>query len=326
MIYQSSPSLQVCQGTYAWVDNFVPFVARELGLDVARVQVYRWLDSFDFEGADCPSQTAGCTHGSQASSLKPFLLHELVHTVLATLDYPYQPFFGEGIAYALDPWTGSGLGPIYVASSTGQGLPDPRPWMTMARNDLNYSMAGSFVMFLLARHGPTKFLEFTRELGTSRDMNVIERSFRITYGLELNREAELFMEGVPCTSQFFNPAVYDCMSPNVPWEGDQWSLSGVMDCGSDDVVGGFGPDESWASIRSVTLDVPTSGQYYLRAESDGEIRVRIGPCSRCPWADGGVTIYSAPEPIGVELAAGTHYVRIQALSDKTPGFDIVLSQ
>lgn len=323
--YESTSSLQVCEGTYKRIDNFVPFVAGQLQLEVDRVQTYRWLDADDFEESDCPEWSDGCARGRLAASLQPFLPHELVHTVLTTAGYPYQPFFSEGIAEALDPWSGDGLGAIYLVPFVGMdGLGDPRPAMTGDVQDFPYVVARSFVMFLLARHGSANFLEFTQGLGSSRNINVIEREFKAAYGVELDVEAELFMSGAPYAEQSFGPAVYDCTSPDVPWVGAQWSLSGVMDCASEDVAGGFGPEEAWPSIRSVTLEVPTSGRYDFRVNSDGEFDVQIGPCSRYPWQQGGAAVYDS-EPVNVELTAGTHFVRMRAMSDESPSFDIVLS-
>jgi hypothetical protein len=110
----------------------------------------------------------------------------------------------------------------------------------------------------------------------------------------------------------------------VPWEAPAWSFSGDMDCANEAVAGGFGPMEAWPSIRSVTLEVPTTGSYDLRVESDGELTVQLGPCSNCPWRLVSTLAYPS-EPVDVELEAGTHYLRIQAMSDESPSFDIVLS-
>ena len=322
VLYESSPSLQVCQGTHAWVDKFVPFVAGELGLDVGRIQHYRWLDESDYT---CSPEIIGCTSGIQASSLRPFLLHELVHTILYSLDFPYQPFFGEGIAFAFDPWYGENLGIRYLVHKKGaEKLADPRPYMTLGRQDLSYPLAGSFVMFLLARHDPAKFLTFLRELGTSRDMNIIEGAFRAAYGLELDDEAESFMTGVPCTEQSFGPGLYDCTSPEVPWTGDAWSFHDVMDCASETVAGGVGPERAWSSIRSVTLEVPATGFYQFSVKSDSNrIGVMLGPCSSCPWENSDVVVPSPGSKIA-ELEAGTHFVRIQAPSDETLNFEFSL--
>lgn len=319
--YESNPSLTVCGGTHAWADGFLPFVASELGVEVPKGQRYRWVGEDDLP---CDS-TSGCAPGSVGFSSKPFLLHELVHTTMNTLGYQSQPFFGEGIAYALDPWNGDGINQAYLIPWKGvDKLVDPRHHMTLDSDDLSYVVAGSFVMFLLARHGPGKFLRFSRELGGSRDMEVIREKFQLAYGIDLDDEAELFMVGAPCTEASFGPGIYDCTAPTLPWDGEQWVFDGVMDCANDDVAGGFGPDRNWGSVRAVTVDVPVAGRYRFLANSDAGISVRIGPCESCPWDRGGTAIDSSEEA-EVELDAGVHFLRIRAQSQETLAFRIVLS-
>ncbi len=323
MLYERDPAFQECRGTHAWVDNFVPFVASELGVDVSQLDMisYRWVAEADL---DCRDGVPGCADGTLAWAEKPFLLHELVHNVMAGLGYPYQPFFGEGIAVALDPWSGDRLNYRYVvAQQDTDRLADPRHWMTIGTRDLHYAMAGSFVMFLLARHGPAPFLEFTRALDASRDMAVIQKEFRAAYGVELDAEAELFMTGAPCTDDSHGPGVYDCTTPEILWDQPSWSFEGEMDCSSDTVAGGVGPDGDWSSIRSVTLEVPTTGRYYLQVESDGDLGVLLGPCDSCPWDQRDRFLY-APDVQSVELEAGVHFLRIQAPSSKATSFTVTL--
>lgn len=316
IIYESDNTLQPCGGTYAWVDNYVPFVARELGLDVPPMLRYQWLQEDDLP---CRDGVLGCSDEDLAWAQAPFLLHELVHSTMYASGYPYQPFFGEGLAYALDPWTGTdSLGPRYLLHWKGtERLVDPRPSMTLDTTDLSYITAGSFVMFLLARHGPAPFLKFVRALGESRDMTIIRQTFAASYGIALDDEAELFMTGAACTPDSFGPGLYDCTAEEVPWEGERWSLKGVMDCSSDGVVGGGGGN----SVRSVRLDVPKKGNYLIQASGDGEMHLLLGPCSSCPWErrDRG-----GPMPFGdlVELDAGTYFVRIQGRSSENTNFEI----
>lgn len=125
---ESSPWLQFCGGTHERLDDFVPFMTAQLGLAVPPVQTYRWLESYDFLTSGCSEGTIGCALGTLAVSQEPFLPHELVHTSLALLNRPYQPFFGERIAEALDPWAGDGVGPIYLGRIIGrEEFGDPRP-------------------------------------------------------------------------------------------------------------------------------------------------------------------------------------------------------
>ena len=123
--YRHSQSLHPCQGTFKYVDGFVPFVASELGLEAPRRQAYYWLDEKDYGETLCDPQRRGCADGGEGVSRDPWYLHELVHAVALGSGQEYQPFFGEGLAVALDPWDGDNLGPRYVLSPTPERLPDP---------------------------------------------------------------------------------------------------------------------------------------------------------------------------------------------------------
>lgn len=253
-------------------------------------------------------------------SMNPFLLHELVHAAMITLGYPYQPFFGEGLAVALDPLNGDGLGPTYGTAAV-EGLPDPRPWMTSSAEDLQYGVAGAFVGFLLSRHGGARFLKFASALGDSRDMPVIEKTFKAVYGTELAEEAKLYMVGVPCTQDSLGPALYDCTAPRVAWNEGSLAFSGVMDCASDDVAGGFSDEVGWPSIRSVSFEVPNSGNYWFHLKSDGDTTVQIGRCPGCPWQRD-IGRVEPTEEIVVKLEAGIHYARIRSRSNVSPSFTL----
>lgn len=256
-----------------------------------------------------------------ATSWKPFLPHELVHSLLTTLQYPYQPFFGEGIAAALDPLDGDGIRSTYlVRSSTMDTYGDPRSWMTMPTEELHYATAGAFVSFLLARHGPAKFLEFVSQLGTSRDMKVIEQTFGSVYDIELDVEAELFMIGAPCTDTSWNPMLYDCTGPEVPWDG-ALHLSDTMDCASDDVIGGYSPERTWPSVRAVTFSVPGPARYSIHLAGDENVGVQIGSCFDCPWQRD-VTILRAGDLRSEDLKAGLYYVHIVGNSSKKSDYTL----
>lgn len=321
--FKHSSSLEICQGTHTYIDGYVPFVAAELGLDAPTGLSYSWLDSEAFSKSPCRPFDLGCTPGNTALARSPFLLHEVVHAVAYESELSYQPFFGEGMAVALDPWQGSNMGPRYVTTIDPGPLPDPRDWMPLDVEDLHYYTAGSFVMFLLARHGPGPFVEMTRKLAGSRDMAVIRGVFGAAYGIALDDEAELFMTGAPCTDESFNLGLYDCTMPEVPWGATDWEFSGVMDCDSEDVAGGIGPDKAWRSIRSVTVEIAAPGLYQIVAQSDGDVLVQMGRCFGCPWQDRDVGVPMG-EVTRVELEAGTHYVRMRASSDESPSITVFM--
>lgn len=322
--YYASPSLEPCKGTPTYVDAFVPFVAGELGIPTPTGLQYVWLDSTDLAQTDCVNHS--CQISDFAVSPDPGHLHEVVHAVTWDNSMNQWPFFTEGIAVAYDPWNGDEMGPRYLIPVVpGEPLPDPRPMMLLPSADsIPYGVPGSFVAFLLSRHGPERFVDFTRHLTLPRTLDNLQEMFRRAYGSELDAEVDLFMYGPPCDDDAFPVRVYDCAMPNVPWaDAAQWSYSDVMDCHEGDILGGIGLDAAWHSIRSVTLDVPTSGRYVLSAVSDNDVDVQIGACFGCPWEPRSFLV-QAGEAVDVDLDAGPYYVRIRAMSDESPTVDVWL--
>jgi len=322
--YLSSRSLGACQGTHRYVDDFVPFLAGELGLEKPAGLEYQWLDEADFAGTPCRESISGCTRKDTAYARSPSLLHEIVHTVTWAAGMNNHLFFTEGLAVAYDPWLGEGVGPRYtIAVGPGEPLPDPRLTLDAGTDELDYTLAGSFVTFLLTRHGPEKFVSFSQRLRGDSSLTSIQASFRAIYGLDFDTEVELFRFGTSCDDTLFSVRVYDCMAPEVAWENDMWSFAAGMDCGADAVVGGLGAGSATPRIGSVTLNVPATGQYALSAEGDDGVVVQVGPCFGCPWIPGEVAVPAGRE-VTAKLAAGPHYVRIRAQAEDSDDVRAVL--
>ncbi len=322
--YHASPSLTPCAGTPGYVDGFVPFVASELGIDAPTDLRYVWLDDQALAKTSCVD--SGCQIENYAIAPQPAWLHELVHAVTSPAAMNSWPFFTEGIATAYDPWGGDGMAQRYaIPLQLGEPLPDPRPMMVQASpHDVHYGIAGSFVAFLLARHGPDRYVDFVQRLPQLQSLDKLRSLFSEIYGRDLDDEAELFMVGAPCEADPFPVLPYDCTMPEVPWaDGDAWSYSTSSDCEAEDVMGGFSPDQSWWSIHSVTLDVPRTGRYLFSAQSDGDVQIQIGACFGCPWEKRWFLIDTG-EAREVELDPGSYYVRIRRSSKEAPPLDVYL--
>jgi len=96
----------------------------------------------------------------------------------------------------MTPWLGDGIGPRYALSvGAGEPLADPRLELDAGTDDLDYGLAGSFVTFLLSRHGPDKFIIFSQRLDAGSTVDSIRSTFKIVYNLDFDEEAELFMVG-----------------------------------------------------------------------------------------------------------------------------------
>ena len=322
--YLSSPSLTACRGTHTYVDNFVPFLSNELGIArPARIQ-YQWLDEDDFDDTPCRDIVSGCARRSTAYAKEPALLHEIVHTVSSSAGMNGHLFFTEGLAVAYDPWLGDGLGPRYtIAVRPEDPLPDPRFGIDAGTDDLDYALAGSFVAFLLSRHGPQKFVSLSQQLGENSDLSAISASFKDVYDLEFDTEVELFRSGVPCGDSPFAVRVYDCTAPEVAWNDAVWTVAAGMDCSDDTVVGEDGADSTTPRIRSITFQIPATGQYTLSVEGSEGTAVQTGPCFGCPWLPGEIGI-AASGTVTAEFAAGSHYLRIRAEAGDSPMVRAVL--
>lgn len=312
--YLSSPSLQVCGGTHRQLDEFVDFVASEVGIPIPRGITYTWLD--DIADANCPEGVDGCARGNQAFSAAPLFPHEIVHAVAGPNRMSVWPFFAEGLAVAYDPWGGSSFGSRYVlVPNDGDPLPDPRLSLTLSAKDLFYPTAGSFVAFLLSRHGPGPFVAMTQRLPVERDLDALRQIFRDTYPTELDEEADLFMVGADCSKDAFPTLVYDCTMPEVAWETTQsWVYHRTIECSDDDVSGGYKPAQPFRSVHSVTLDVPTSGMYTFQVTSESDVVVQVGPCFGCPWERRDVWTGEGKSN-SVQLDAGPYYLRIVGWAD-----------
>lgn len=320
--YATSRDLHACAGTPVVADQFVPFIAGELDIELPPRLDYEWLSSAEYAQRDlCSGPSTGCSSGTQAYALDPLLLHELVHGVTGASGMNRAPFFTEGLAVAYDPLTRF-MESRYVAEFP-DGLDDPRPELTRPAGMVSYQTAGGFVSFLLTRYGPEKVVEISRMSRGGDGLAVIRANFRVVFGAELDTEAELYMrsDSLGCDTHVFDVRPQDCTMPEVAWSGDQWVHAGIMDCEDDTVAGGVGAT-MW---RSVTLEVPTAGRYLVRTFGEGG-RVRLGRCFGCPWEHDDVLLYgsSLPEAVAT-LEAGTYFVRMEARADDAPLVGVAVS-
>lgn len=320
LTYHASASIEVCEGTPAYVDGFVPFVAGELGIEAPTGLTYVWSDDPELTAAFCDLGGAKqCAKHGVAATINPALLHEVVHITASPSGLNRWPFFSEGLAVAYDPFTGDGAGGRYVqVPDEGGPLPDPRSLFTLpgeefrqAQTSGNYITAGSFVAFLLARHGPAKYVDMVRRLGHTRSMSELREVFLDVYGVALDDEVERFIHGTECTPDAFPVRVYDCTMPAIPWEdASHWRYAGTLECESGDLVGGISPTNSARTVRARTVEIPTSGAYRLHLESDrSDVLVHLGACFGCPWEPRHVVI-AAGETATIELDAGPYHLRV----------------
>ncbi len=326
ILYEHSAALTPCAGNASYVDTLVPFLGNQLGVTAPKPIRFSWLTEQDVpwdlvENKGGPTR-AGQAIGAHAWSTAPVDAHEVTHLVMGM---DSATFFVEGLAVAID--LAGQLGNRYVPPDrAAEFLYDPRSTMTATfSRDVDYGAAGFFIAFLLVRHGPERFREFYAALHWPFTMKRIEEAFLRVYGVELDAEVEMYMQGIPsCEDAYFDLEPVECSGPQIPWEGRDWVFSASMDCEAPGVVGGLGPEQPWQSFRTVTLNVPTAGIYGLVTEGDPDMIFRFGPCFGCPWDSQDVG--SLPGEIkSLGLAPGQYYLRIDSWSDVSPDVNVILS-
>jgi hypothetical protein len=303
--YDTAPSLQVCAGTHAYMDNYIPFVTGELGIDdLSERPRYRWLTHEQLKSlTGGVAMGHGIALGSVASSQEPALIHELVHTITFTAAGRSVPFFEEGIAMAYSR-------PFSYEYSYPKVLVDPREDIVL-EDGVNYGRAGSFVQFLLANHGPEPFLELYAAVRDHHELAAVEADFRRIYGEELDDNVERYLSREPCTGDEFVVRAYDCVASEVAWEPAGWTHEANLDCDRGDVYGGIYDELPPSNATSVTLEVTEKGTYLLQTTGDRAATVHLGACFGCPWDRPDVILEAGTSDL-LTLDPGTYFVRVEA--------------
>ena len=329
VLYESSEGLIPCAGNVHYLDRLVPFLERQLAVQAPALVRFSWIagdDDWKPIGGPAYGQL---TLGGHAWSTQPANVHELAHAVTGVMP---ATFFTEGVASAVEG-IGDGLAPRYPFSDSELAEPfrDPRATMTATvAGDVNYGTAGSFVTYLLVRHGPEPFNEFYRGLGGPVTMSWLRGQFRQAYGLELDDEIAEFRGGIPACGEDVDPLpLPECSTPGVAWGSEGlWEHELSMACDGPGVVGGLGLPRAKPSFYAVTLEVPEAGYYVLSYNSydNLEVTTRFGPCFGCPWEPKDVFLERETSQRTMVLDAGTYYLRVNSMSDESPDVKVRLEQ
>lgn len=316
--YDTATPLQVCAGTHAYMDGFIPFVAGELGIDdLSERPRYRWLTHEQLKSLTGGVAIGhGIASGSIASSQEPTLIHELVHTVTYTALGRSLPFFEEGIAMAYSR-------PLSNEYAYPMLLVDPREDILLPQAELNYGRAGSFTIYLLATYGPEPFLELYVATRDRRNMSDIKDDFWRIYGVELDAAVEGTLSREPCTGDEFIVLPYDCDAPEIAWASSGWTHETTLDCDRGDVYGGIYDERPPVNATSVTLVIPENGSYDLQTSGDRAATVRLGACFGCPWDRPDVVLEAGTSSLET-LKPGTYYVRVEASVELEPAVRVDL--
>ena len=316
VLFEHSASLRVCAGTVPYVDALIPFLAAQMNVPVPEQIRYSWLTDADrdvLHGALTQS-AGGVAIGYHAASVsEPVFEHELVHSMMGM--NPSIPFLQEGLAVAYDALVN---GYWYFWQPD---LPDPRTIMLDEADVLNYGVAGSFVYFLLVRHGPQRFIELYTRLIAPVRLEQIERSFRKVYGVELADEVALYLAGEGlCDAGYFELLAASCPAPVHPWQGEVWTFADVLSCDAPGVVGGTPNGENYSEFRVTTLEIPRDGTYDILLTGDGEVDVFLLACFGCSWQP--TQYWLQPGTNTYALPAGRYRVDVRGQAEAQPRFSV----
>lgn len=282
LLFEHSASLQVCEGTVDYLEQVIPFLSEQIGVATPEQIRYSWITLADRDRLFGPldgRESGGIAVGYHATSFyEPVVEHELIHSIMG-LNVTAR-FFQEGLAVAYEELV-RGRG----EHDAGNMWPDPRPTMTaITDSDVDYPIAGSFVYYLIARHGTGPFIDFYTTLDGPYTLARIRAAFRRVYGVELDDEVERYMSGVrSCDEEYFEILAARCVAPVSPWRGDVWTFADVLACDAPGVVGGSTNRLEVPEFRVTTLEIPRDGTYELTAVVDGDLSVYLAPCFGCPW-------------------------------------------
>lgn len=154
-----------------------------------RIRYYRHPSADELSGhvGYAVSGVADLATGRIDSS-REFHPHELVHAVTGREGHP-PVFFAEGLAVALTSsgrWSGRDMDAVARTEMATRGTLEPFLAAFPEQNpDVSYAVAGSFIAFLLDRHGIAPMLAFVRGCGHSPE--AYEGAFRRAYGRSVAR-------------------------------------------------------------------------------------------------------------------------------------------
>ncbi|MEZ4453805.1 MAG: hypothetical protein R3B09_30395 [Nannocystaceae bacterium] len=309
--YEHAPEDRPCAGTPRALDALVPLLAETYHRPPPSSLRYTWYAEAD---GLSPCSAGGCVRGSRAFAAVPFDVHELVHLVYGSGS---SPFFTEGVAVALASFPlHDRNAPLRSPLDRITEVGDPRPTMGADRaSAVDLEAAGAFVAFLLAWHGPDKLSRLFDRVGPDGSMTRAREVFREVYGVELDDEAERFLDGAPCPDDPFPLLSYACLGETLTDVDGRWTLETELQCeGDDSVLGGVDDSDARGThfARAVTLEIPADGEYVLRVPDDPATSVRLGPCFGCPWRGGDLLLEGGPPAVAPYLRAGRHYLIVHA--------------
>lgn len=174
-----------CAAAIGEMDAFIAGLAAKVGEPLPRgfrVDYYRLRDAAEV-GQFCPGRFEACTDGRRVFTRRLTTDHELTHAVLNSLGQP-PTLFAEGVAVSFGcgraRWVGEPLEPVDLAVFI-----DNQAWPARS-TEATYESAGSFVHGLIARHGLSSFISFSKATPATASREQVDASFRAAFNEELS--------------------------------------------------------------------------------------------------------------------------------------------
>ena len=306
--YGHAPELQPCAGNAVYVNNFAFFIEELLGLGNFGHASFSWIAEEELGKRKLRScdGTIGCNIKSTSFSQWPIHLHEVVHSLMYSINDDPLPFLREGLATALDMPGGLTLA---VLQGDGPSSADPRTELTKIES-IDYYKAGLFVLYLLQRHGIEKFGELYRRAHSGISSSTIHALFLKIYGFDIDEMVNTYLSTSNCPVGTTPVPWYECSAPLLLAEDEVWIFERSVDCAAQDVRGGL--ESEWGIVAGATFVVTLPGIYEIELDTPTPALVHVAACGHCRWLSP-QALFSGESPVTVFLADGPHFVTTRLL-------------
>lgn len=322
LIYSNSKGLTPCAGTFRYMEGYTSFLTEVTGFEErADVQLkYRWLSDRDYDDVNFPKGYIGYSVGRRATSRDPVCLHEIGHPVVRAYGLGGGAvFFEEGFVQAYSMAT-AGAGKFRYNVGTDAYLEDADMHsLVFTKQGFDYAVAGSFVAFLITRHGVPKYLALLDRLGAGLGEAGATWVFDEIYGASLQSHFDEFLSSSRsdmCDSAAGNIAVYDCtVGPELRVDSFPAVFEWTPQCGDERSVGGVGDGEpDLFTVHRFSL--AEDGVYDLELVApSGDARAAIGRCDTCSFAASDIVLREDSPYASESLEKGSYFIKVWAGSE-----------
>ena len=273
LAYATTTDVEVCAGSWVVQDRYVELLSELLGVEPPRPIHFAFIERSERDEFCEDGDLLGCTIGDEAYSIYAVQLHELAHAVAMPAGIRGPLAFQEGFAE--------------VFSDGQDSEPDRLPIADVVRDFAadggSYYTAGLFVRFLIEEYGLEKLLAFMRGTTKHGGFEGFSKVFKDVYGVALSDTFVDFEDYPSCTMWNNRIALFECASPEVPWDGGNWRATSPLACDSPDVLGPVPDGDNMLIWTTRTVEIQSDGEYQATVKGDvaGSAGARITRCASC---------------------------------------------